>query len=241
MKEIDFLPEWYKEGKRRKVNMRRQCVALGLIFLTMIMYNTLSAHRIATATAGLEQLEGQRGRAESVVHRFEMLSEELDDYQAEVNSLAQMDSRMDPVAVIAEISHVVGTRVVLSRMEFTAEPVTQHEGKKEKSSSVRTANGGRKTNQATPLGDVKFQIVLVGVAANPTDVGDLVSRLEKSAYFQNVRPIGYSTTKLDVPSGRQGNPAGQGTKGIADDKIKVQVTEFQITCYLANFDEIESE
>ena len=92
-----------------------------------------------------------------------------------------------------------------------------------------------------PRVDVKFRIVLVGVTANSTDVGDLVSRLDSSAYFRDVGSTGYSTTKLDVPSGRRSTPAGQGAKGTADEKIKVQVSEFQITCYLANFDEIESE
>ncbi len=242
MKEIDFLPEWYKEGRRRKVNMRRQCLALGLIFVTMIVYNTLSAHRIAVATATLEQLEDHRMRAETVLSRFEMLSHELNDYQAEVNSLARMDSRMDPVAVIAEISHLIGTRVVLSRIEFTAEPVNQHDQKRARGASVRAADGGRRASQPTLLGDVKFQIVLAGVAASATDAADLVSRLEESAYFQHVRPSGFRNTTLDVSMGQQSDATGPQSRPTGGDaKISLRVSEFQITCYLANFDEIESE
>ena len=243
MKEIDFLPEWYKEGKRREVSVRRQCVALGLIVVGMIAYNAIAAHKIARATAGLEQLGDHRIQAESVMHRFDMLGREVAEYQAEAESLSRMDSRIESAAVMAEISHIIGERVVLSRIEFIAEPMGKDDQtRKHNGSAVRAAAGARNRGQAVPLGDVKFRILLAGVAAKPEDVGELVCRLDESSYFRDVQTSGFRNSTIEVPIVRPQEPTSEGTKKpAADNKQTLQVSEFTITCYLANYDEIESE
>ena len=65
MREIDFLPEWYKEGKRQRLHMRRQYVVLAVAFIAMISYNLTSTHRITRAGAELARLEGKRVEAEA--------------------------------------------------------------------------------------------------------------------------------------------------------------------------------
>jgi len=243
VKEIDFLPEWYKDGKRREVSVRRQCVALGLIVVGMVAYNAIAAHKIAHATAGLEQLEDHRIQAESVMHRFDMLGREVAEYQTEAESLGRMDSRIESAAVMAEISHIIGEHVVLSQIEFIAEPVaTDDPTGKHNGSAVRAAGRARHGGKAIPLGDVKFRILLAGVAAKPGDVGELVCRLDESSYFRDVHTSGFRNGTIEVPVARSQELTIQGTKQPAiDNKQTLQVSEFKITCYLANYDEIESE
>jgi len=243
VKEIDFLPEWYKEGKRRRVYMCRQCVALGIIFLAMVGYNTIAAQKIAHATAGLAQLEDQRIQAENVMHRFDMLSKELGEYQTEVKSLAQMDSRIELAAVLAEISHIIGGRIVLSRVEFISEPVSQtDEAQNRNRSAVRAAGTSRDSTKPGLLGDVRFRILLAGVAASPKDVGELVCRLEESFYFQDVHPSFSRPGKVEVSTARPRLQTNRGTKNPATElKETIPVSDFEITCYLANYEEIESQ
>ena len=233
MKEIDFLPEWYKEGKRRKVSTRRQCLVLGLIVAAMVGYNTFTAHKINCATAELEQLEDHRAEAERITRRFDKLSRAIAEYQAEVDLLSRMDSRIDSAAVIAELSHIIGEHAVISRVEFTAEPVAGHgQAQRRPGTAVRAAAPRHGARQTAPLGGVKFRILLAGVAAKPQDVAELVDRLGKSSYFRDVDPSGFRTTAIDVPT--------KGARG-ADSKAKIEVSDFTITCYLANYDEIQSE
>ncbi len=243
MKEIDFLPEWYKEGKRRRVRMRWQCIVLSMVFLVMIAYNTISAHRIASATAALARLDAQRTQAEGVMHEFEVLSKELTEYQTEVQSLQRMESRIELAAVLAEISHVIGRHIVLSRAEFIAEPVST--GKKASTrsgSAVRAAGTARRSDKADSLGDVRFRIVLAGVAASPENVGELVCRLEASSFFRNVYSSGFRNSKIDVPTARApGSTSSRMKKPGAESRETLQVSEFEITCYLANYEEIESK
>jgi hypothetical protein len=243
VKEIDFLPDWYKEGKRRRVRTRWQCIALSVIFLAMIAYNTISAHRIAAATAALSLLDEQRMQAETVMHEFDALNKEVAAFQAEVQSLQRMDSRIEPAAVLAEISHVVGRHIALSRVEFIAEPVASEKGTApRKSTTVRTASSTRKSGKSQPLGDVRFRVLLAGVAANSENVGELVCQLEASSFFRDVYPSGFRNTTIDVPVVRAQDPAESSAKTPGpESKKRLQVSEFEITCYLANYEEIEGQ
>lgn len=243
MKEIDFLPEWYKEGKRRRVRTRWQCIALSVVFLAMIAYNTIAGHRITAATAALDRLDEQRTQAESVMHEYEVLNKELSEYQAEIQSLERMDSRIEPAAVLAEISHIIGPHIVLSRLEFIADPVEAPEkGSKRSRSSVRAASTKRSGKEQGPLGDVRFRVVLAGVAASPEKVGELVCRLEASSFFRNVYSSGFRNSNIEVPVARVPEVTGtKSKKPAAEARETLQVSEFEITCYLANYEEIENQ
>jgi hypothetical protein len=39
MKEIDFLPEWYKSGRQRQIGYRAQVLGMGGVLLIMIVWN----------------------------------------------------------------------------------------------------------------------------------------------------------------------------------------------------------
>jgi hypothetical protein len=240
VKEIDFLPEWYLEGKRRKVCIRRQCLALGLIVMGMVTYNTIAARRIDTAAAALEQLEDHRIQAEDVMHRFESLSREVSEYRTKADELRRMDSRIESAAVLAEISHIIGDRIILNQLEFTAEPVAPADQNATRGNSAVRAVGTKQTS--IPLGDVKFRILLAGVAANPEDVGELVCRLDESTYFRDVHSSGFRNDTIDIPESRAtGSAEPEGQKSATETKRTVQVSEFKITCYLANYDETKTE
>jgi hypothetical protein len=241
VKEIDFLPEWYKEGKRRRTYMRRQYVALTVIFLTMLTYNLTAEHRIAKASAAVSRLEDQRIRAEHVMLEFNRISKELGEHQTEANALKRIDSRVNLGAVLAEISHVIGDRVILSRVEFVSEALSEEDKKAQSKggSTVRTVGKSSSTAKQIPLGNVRFRIVLAGVAIDPADVGELVCRLDDSPYFRRVYPSYSRNGKVSVSMKEGKEPEGRETGQISTDaRETLQISEFEITCYLANYEEI---
>lgn len=237
MKEIDFLPEWHKEGRRRRINMRRQYAILIAFFLAMVTYNTIAAHRISRANAALEKLEDRRDWAESVLRQYSTISKQLDARQAEVASIQQVDARIDVSAVLAEISHVICERVVLSRVEFLSEPLASGENGTDRSgSAVRPAGASRASAKPVSLGNVRFRVVLTGIAASSADVGTLVCRLDDSSYFRQVHPLfRENTIQVAAPA----SSAASEKTTSRNPTRSISVTEFEIVCYLANYEEID--
>lgn len=237
MKDLDFLPEWYKDRKRRHSVVRKQYIALAAVFLLMMTFNLTALHRASRVAADVSRQEDQRMRAEAVVHEFNLLTKELNQVNAKARLVRQTDSRIDVAAILAEISHIVDESVVLSKVELAAEPFLPPEDKnRAKGGPVRAAAKGVEAEQTSPLADSRLRVVLAGVAAHPAHVADLVCRLEESAYFQQVRPSFYSKTKIQVGASKGASPQASAAGGNASETL--DVTAFEITCHLANYEEI---
>ena len=237
MKELDFLPQWYRDEKRRQQHVRRQYVALAAVFLAMMVFNVTGIQRANRAAAKATGLENQRVGAEAVVHGFDMLTKELNELKTRANLVTQMDSRVDVAAILAELSHIIGDSMALRKLVILAEPFRDAEEKGQaKGSVVRLAPRAAGPEKNPPLGRVKFRIVLTGVAAHPAEVPDLVCKLEESPYFQRVQPSFYGSTKAQAgprPAAGTQDGAAAKTPGASG------VTEFEIVCYLANYKDVD--
>lgn len=238
MKEIDFLPEWYKEGRRRRLHMRRQYVVLVLFFLAMVTYNTLATHKISKASVELNRLEDRRFWAEGVLHEYDAVSQQLSARQAKVATVQQADARIDVAAVLAEISYVIGDGVVLKRLDFISEPIASDEKTTGRSdAAVRTAPSSRTSTRTGSLGPVRFRLALAGIAVDSAEVGALVCRLDDSPYFQQVRPL----NTIQIGTAGAGSSSVRRDGFSPTDRRSLSGTEFEITCHLANYEEQDDE
>lgn len=240
MKDLDFLPKWYKERKRRHSLVRKQYIVLVAVFLLMMAFNLTATHRARRVAADVARHEEQRMRAETTVHEFDLIAKELNQMNKKARLVRRIDSRIDTAAILAEISHIVDESVVLSKIELTTEPFAPAEEKgRAKGAPVKAAARPAAGERPAPLEDSRLRIVLAGVAAHPANVADLVCWLDKSSYFQEVRPSFYSKTKIQVGGSR----AGQRQPGPTEEKASGMrdVTAFEIVCYLANYVKIEGQ
>ena len=232
MKDLDFLPEWYKDRRRRHSRMRKQYIALVAVFLMMMTFNLTATHRATRVAAEVTRHAERQTSAEAVVHEFNRVTNELNQLRTKADLVDRIDTRFDVAAILAEISHIVDESIVLRRIELAVEPFARPADKRpSKSPIVRASQKDAGGRPEMPLGDVKLRIVLAGVAIHAAHVADLVCKLDDSAYFQQACPSSYDPVKIPV------RPAA-GT-AAAKTPETLDVTGFEITCYLANYTEAE--
>lgn len=223
MKEIDFLPEWYKSGRQRQVNYRAQIIGLSGVLVIMIVWSFVTIHSISKARAQAEKMKPMQAEAETVSQEFTGIKSELAGLRKKLKSMEEMDSKIDVASVLAEMSFLIDGNIVLNRVEFDAERFV---GGKQGNASMHTAGvpivaGGNIVGKGKlPLGDVRFKVVIRGVAAGAGDIAELICKLEESPYFCQVYPSFSRNRKMKVETGG-----------------KIQVSEFEISCYLANYRE----
>jgi hypothetical protein len=222
MKEIDFLPTWYRNGKRRQISYHTQYACIGGIFAAMMMWNFIAAHSLSKAAAELAQTELQSASAESVTGEFARVKKEAARLQEKARTIEEIDSKIDVSNVLAEISFLVDRKIVLSKVEFIAEKFRdKQEEKPNSSSTVRAAAGNFSSKNAMLLDDVRFKVLINGVASDASNVAALVCKLEDSPYFCQVIPLFTRNKEIKTAA----NIGGE----------KFQVSEFEINCYLANY------
>ena len=243
MKEIDFLPEWYKSGKRRQISYRKQYIVLGSVLMLMVMWNFITTRSISKAQAQFVNMETRQAEAENLSIQLEQLKSKLEVVQGKAKIIEKIDSRIDVANVLAEMSFLIDEAIVLSKVEFVAEKFQEKQQGQQSAGSgtvVRAVRATLNDMQKVPLGDVRFKVVINGVAVDASDVAAMICKLEDSPYFCQV-VLSYSknteiTAKdnLSIRSNAKSESSTWNALKYEGNK-KIQVSEFEISSYLANY------
>jgi hypothetical protein len=212
MKEIDFIPQWYKAGRKRQVSYRRQYSVMGIVVAIMLIWSFVGNHTISRANAELNTIEASLHENAAVLEEYSSLENQILTLKEKADLLNSIDDKIDLPAVLGEISYLVSEKIVLSKVEFKNElfgdPKTV-----QRTSRVTFGSSAKSGNNPMPTQHTRFKVVIAGLAADPSDVASLIARLEGSQYFARIIP-GFSKNKT------------------VKDHL---VTEFEIGCYLANY------
>lgn len=244
MKQIDFLPNWYKEDRRRQMSYRTQYFALGGVFVVVMVWNFVTTHSVSRATAQLTQQRARQVEAATALVEYAEMKGQVTELQKRVEVVREIDSKIDVASILAELSFLIDERVVLSKVEITGEKfVDKKRGKAKTGAAVRVAAARSKEKQELPLGDVRFKVVINGVAAHASDVAGLTTRLENSPYFclvyvsfsrpRTIESGRSSAMDRRIPQSDISNDVRAGTGFSSDSR---QVSEFEIGCYVANYE-----
>lgn len=243
MKDIDFLPEWYKSGRRRQISYRTQCYVLGGIFVIMIVWNFVTSYSMSQTIARVADMKTKQTQAENVTAKLIELKNEMKLYHKRKGLVEKVDSKINTASVLAEISYLVDERIVLSKIELVSEKFADVQSPLQANAVIRAVKSNLNINQESPIGDVRFKVLLAGIAVDAGDVAGLICKLENSPYFSQVVLSFSKNTELNPKSNsslRQ-ETALTSTNNIGSESIfegKIQASKFEISCYLANYQEL---
>jgi hypothetical protein len=222
MKEIDFLPKWYKSDIRRQISYRTQYAGIGGIFAAMVIWGFVATYSLSKAEEELALMKSNATSAETAAQEYATLKAEADLLQKKEKTIEEIDSNIDVASVLAEISYLIDAKIVLSKVEFVAEKFEDGSERKSNSSTAIKAIAGKFSGKdAPPLGDVRFKVLINGIALNAGDVAVLICKLEDSPYFCQVIPL--FTRNREVKA----------SANLEEEKF--QMSEFEISCNLANY------
>ena len=89
---------------------------------------------------------------------------------------------------------------------------------------------------ALPVGNVRFKVVINGVATDASDVAALVCKLEESLYFCDVTPLYSRNKQLQRKVNSASRPQTM-ERSTLQSRDSLRVSEFEISCYLKNYRE----
>lgn len=235
MKEIDFLPGWYKNVRRQQFNYRTQYVALAGMFVLMLVSNFVTGRSVSRAQAQLAGVRAMEAAAKGSSARYAVITRQITALKKKADVLKQIDSRVNVGDVLAELSFLAGKKIVLTRVELIAEKFQDQQASGGAAGfAVRPAGSGGSGKEEFLLGDVKFKVVLGGIAAGASEAGEFVCRLEDSPYFCTVYPAFTRNKQIKTGSASAGQ-AQNGGRISREQEDNIQINEFEIGCYLANF------
>jgi hypothetical protein len=230
VKEIDFIPDWYKSGKRRQVGYYAQYAVLAGALAVMIMWSLVMTYLVSRASGEIAAARSKQQEAQLVSQEFDRIQSQVAKLQKKADIITSIGSRINIANVLAELSFLTDEKVVLSKVQITTEKfIEEDEGATVRGAGVRVASdkrAGREASAADWSGDVRFKVVISGMAVDAGCVAELICRLEDSPYFCLVYP---SFSRNDQIKAQKGKSADR------QPTDNYQVSEFEISCYLANY------
>ncbi|MBN1392920.1 MAG: PilN domain-containing protein [Sedimentisphaerales bacterium] len=227
MKEIDFLPKWYKSGKRQQFSYRAQYAGIGGVFAAVVIWSFITTYSLSKAEAEFAETGLDSTNAGIAAEEFARLKNEAELLQGKAKTIEKIDSNIDVASVLAEISYLIDTKIVLSKVEFIAERFEDgSKGQSNVGTAIKAAAGKFSSKDTPPLGDVRFKILINGVALNASNVAVLICKLEDSPYFCQVIPLFTRNREMKTKANTEGE--------------KFQMSEFEISCNLANYRQEDS-
>lgn len=223
MENIDLLPQWYKNNKRRQIGYRAQYFALGCIFMVLAVWSLNVKSTVSKAEAGLNKLQGRKIELEDYLRSFSKTKKRVAQLMKKVDILKKIDPKINVPSVLAELSFLIDENIVLNKVSFGAERLNGWSTGKNAASGLRTVRARNSNKEMILFGDVRFTVLISGIAADGSNVAELICKLEDSPYFCQVIPF-FSRNK------KTGAIDGMGDK-------RLKSTEFEIGCYLANYEE----
>jgi hypothetical protein len=216
MKEIDFIPDWYKADCRRKERYVRQYTLIGTLVAVTMLWSFMMGRYINHAAAEVQEVDTAIRNKMPWIDEATLLEQDIAAMQAEIKTLRSISPRTNLSAVIGEISYLMQDNIILKNLSFVQEEIAAdtQPAEPKKGTVVRVDIKDRTEQKAELTGQaVRMKVVLSGIAAKPADAAGLISRLEQSSYFEDTGLI------VSRP-------------GKVNDK---NVTEFEICCYVADY------
>lgn len=212
MKEIDFIPEWYRTGRQRRVSYHRQYTMIGCLFVALLAWSYAAGSFLGAAKATVEGARNLLEASEPFAREYAVLKDEIKTLTEKADVMERIRTRTPLESILAELSCLIGDRIVLSSLEISTEP-WHKEGINTGRGAIVIARRPDSDWASLPEADVCTRVVLAGLAADASDVAALIAAMEKSQYFCKIIP-GYSRNK---------------------DLRGCRATEFQISAHIADY------
>jgi len=214
MKELDFLPDWYRADRNRKHRRRRHCILFGIITALVAGWSFIAGRSVSGLQAETRQMEASLQQKQQTVQTAMEMQQQIEQLKGQADVLQTLTPRTAISAVLGELSAQACDNIILGRVTLTLEPIAEAAAPAEESPGV-VRLGAAKTAVSSPLPKAlqRTRLTLTGIAVGAADVARLIENLETSHYFENVSP-GFSRAK----------------------KINNrEVTEFEIACTVADY------
>ena len=161
MKEIDFIPQWYKAGRERKQRYIRQYVLMAALFTLMLGWGFVVNGHISHVSAEVQEIQTAFEKGQIRSEQAADLQVRIAEMKEKATLLDKIESRTKMTAILGELSYLIGENVILSNLSLQNELIGDPEKKNAfASAAVVKVGGSQKDDEVIATAD-KHGIAMV--------------------------------------------------------------------------------
>jgi Tfp pilus assembly protein PilN len=180
MRELEFLPEWYPQlRRRRRLVMVQGWVLIGLI-VGIGMWTIAANRAVRKDEAKLVRLDAELSLSRAELEQLDELLALEKQLGKQEQILAKVGSHVEAARLLATLDEVMPPEMALVDLTFDTEdrvvPVTAPPG----------SRLSRAAAAAPPVIDRRLKVRLVGVAPTDVDLANFLARLTAKPFFEAI-------------------------------------------------------
>jgi hypothetical protein len=184
--------------------------------MMMVFWSSFTDYSIRSARAQLSQMRSMQVANSVPLFKYNKLMSRLNELSKKAQLIKDVDSKIVISNILAEFAFLIEERIVLSDLDIKAEEFKSADKSNYMNGPAVSVVQRAGTEEKLPLeGNIRFRVLMTGLAVNAADVAQLIRTLEESPYVCEVKPMFCRNKKLK----------------------DYQAAEFQVSCYIANYRE----
>jgi hypothetical protein len=164
---------------------------------------------MSIVNAQVEMMHDSLRNNQQIAHRYIDLQALVSDLQRQSDVLDRLDTGVKISDSLGELSYLAGENIIFTTLDYRGEVFKSESISSQHSVRLKNVRSAKKDSM--PSENMRFKLVLKGVAANAADVTAFIARLEESDYLCQVIP------------------------GILKNIKDTSAADFEISCYIANY------
>ena len=175
MRELEFLPDWYKVVRRRRLAVIVQVWATVALLLVLLVWTGICRFRVLTSRNELGQLKKQMAATQLDLDHLDQLNQMKRRWTEQGEVLAKLGVSVDSTRLISLLAENTPESVSLTNLNFSTEE------KLAQPTSVAAAKAMKGPNI-----DRRLLVRVQGVSPTGAEVVDLIGKLSSVEFLQDV-------------------------------------------------------
>jgi len=189
VKDIDFLPHWYRQARHRR-DLRISRVWLGMIGLCALgIWLAAGNLQMDQAQARLDHLTDQNQTIQKGLDLMAELETEQTGLLVRYELAQELSPRRSCVEILSKLAELIPPQVSLKELEVISKVVEDRAKSGDKLTTLAAKISGKTSSEASPSKrrTIEMTVNIVGLAPSEMDVAILVGQLGSCRDFLQVR------------------------------------------------------
>ena len=186
MREVEFLPAWYPQVRRRRRLVVLQGWTTLVVLGGLMSWLTFAGRNIRDGEARLGRVDHELSASRSELKVIEELMTLRKDLVQKSQVLAKVGSHAEAARLLATLDEAMPKSTALLELSLITE----------ETHTTVTSSGARANVQKEPVMDRRLNVKLTGVAPTDVEVASFLDKLTGKPFLDDVRMTG-SKPRLD--------------------------------------------
>jgi Tfp pilus assembly protein PilN len=197
MRELEFLPSWYRELHRSRRRVVMQAWGLLLAVMVMGLWMLLAQKSIERKAATLDAVTKQLAETRTALRHLDEQTVLRQQLQQQHEVLKKLGVHVEAARVLTALDRVMPREMSLIKVQIETKEINR---------AAPGGSGAKAAGKSPPVTDRRLAVELTAVAPTNVDVANFLAELANVPFFDDVAPqaiepmiaSGHEMRKFDV-------------------------------------------